>query len=283
MLTPYHAVYGTLYLIFSAFPIVFESERGWSQGISGLSFLGIMTGQITSLVFYSVYLEKRYRRAAAKAGGFLPPEARLIPAMIGSPFLPIGLFWFAWTSQQSVPWIVCIIGSWFFGFGQVLMFLSIINYLVDAYTIYSASVTAANAVLRALFAAALYVSSSLSFLFPAGTNVLHSPLFTTYMYKNLGVQWASSIPAFMSLICTPFPYLFYKYGLQIRVHCRYAAEAKRVLDALQSAARNPSDISSPASGDSSQAATETDNVVGNEIIDRERREKYRKEGEDLSS
>lgn len=114
-------VYGTLYLIFSAFPIVFETERHWSQGVSGLSFVGNMLGQIAALVFYSVYFDVRYRRSLEKNGGFLPPEARLIPANVGCLLLPIGLFWFAWTTYSWIHWIVSLIGSTIFGFGQVLV------------------------------------------------------------------------------------------------------------------------------------------------------------------
>lgn len=33
-------IYGTLYMCFAAFPIVFQQGRGWSPGIGGLSFLG---------------------------------------------------------------------------------------------------------------------------------------------------------------------------------------------------------------------------------------------------
>jgi hypothetical protein len=32
--------YRTLYLLFAAFPIVFQLHRGWSEGIGGLAFLG---------------------------------------------------------------------------------------------------------------------------------------------------------------------------------------------------------------------------------------------------
>jgi hypothetical protein len=30
----------TLYLLFAAFPIVYEQERGWSVGVGGLAFIG---------------------------------------------------------------------------------------------------------------------------------------------------------------------------------------------------------------------------------------------------
>jgi MFS family permease len=34
-------IYGTLYMLFGAFPICFQEVRGWSEGIDGLSFLGV--------------------------------------------------------------------------------------------------------------------------------------------------------------------------------------------------------------------------------------------------
>lgn len=32
-------VYGSLYMCFAAFPVVFQEERGWSQGVGGLAFI----------------------------------------------------------------------------------------------------------------------------------------------------------------------------------------------------------------------------------------------------
>jgi hypothetical protein len=49
------------------------------------------------------------------------------------------------------------------------------------------------------------------------------------MYQNLGIHWASSIPAFLALACVPFPFLFYKYGKPIRLRCKYAAKAAKAL------------------------------------------------------
>lgn len=49
------------------------------------------------------------------------------------------------------------------------------------------------------------------------------------MYQNLGIHWASSIPAFLALMCVPFPFLFYKYGKPIRMRCKFAAEAAEAL------------------------------------------------------
>lgn len=58
------------------------------------------------------------------------------------------------------------------------------------------------------------------------------------MYKNLGIHWASSIPAFLALACVPSPYLFYKYGEAVRMKCKFAAEAARVLEEMRGISTN---------------------------------------------
>ncbi|OAP64666.1 hypothetical protein AYL99_00638 [Fonsecaea erecta] len=207
-------LYGTLYMLFGAFPIVFEEERGWSQGIGGLAFSGVAVGMISG-VLYAIYDNKRYARVEAEQGGEAPAEARLPPAAVGAIAIPIGMFWFAWTNYPSIHWIVCIMASAPFGFGMVNVFLACMNYLIDAYTIYAASVLAANSVLRSLFGAVF-------------------PLFTVQMFHNLGIHWASSIPAFLALACAPFPFVFYKYGESIRMKCKYAAQAHEVMQQIRS-------------------------------------------------
>ncbi|KAM5514799.1 major facilitator superfamily transporter [Fusarium oxysporum f. sp. phaseoli] len=206
-------IYGTLYLCFAAFPIVFQQGRGWSPGIGGLAFTGIAVGMLFA-VTGTILDNKRYARAAEAAGGHASPEARLPPSLVGSILIPVGLFWFAWTNGKDVHWIVSIIGSAFFACGLVTVFLSLLNYLIDSYVVFAASVLAANSILRSLFGAAF-------------------PLFTTYMYNDLGIHWASSIPAFLAVACVPFPFLFYKYGETIRMKCEFAAEAANVLQRMR--------------------------------------------------
>ncbi|KAE8366077.1 major facilitator superfamily domain-containing protein [Aspergillus caelatus] len=198
-------VYGTLYMLFAAYPIVFQMVRGWNQGVGSLPFLGIMIGMLAA-VAYSIIDNKRYVKTDEKHDGFAPPEARLPPCMVASLAIPIGLFWFAWTNYPSIHWMACVAAGAPFGFGMVLVFLSILTYLIDTYTIFAASVLAANSVLRSVFGAVF-------------------PLFTTYMYSDLGIHWASTIPAFLALACVPFPFLFYIYGPKIRLRCKYAAES----------------------------------------------------------
>lgn len=65
-------------MLFAAFPIVYEEGRGWSQGISGLAFLGVAVGMIVA-VAYSIWDNKRYGKLSDEHQGFAPPEARLPP------------------------------------------------------------------------------------------------------------------------------------------------------------------------------------------------------------
>lgn len=185
-----------------------------------MAFFGIMVGMIFA-VLYSIPDNKRYMKTVKRHEGFAPPESRLPPVMVAAVSIPIGLFWFAWTNSPSIHWIVSIIAGAPFGFGIVLIYLGVMSYLIDSYTIYAASVLAANALLRSLFGAVF-------------------PLFTTCMYNGLGIHWASSIPAFLTVACLPFPFILYKFGRQIRERCKYAAESAAHMQKLQQARSRPS-------------------------------------------
>lgn len=209
-------VYATLYMLFEAFPIVYVVHRHWNQGVGGLAFLGVLVGLNAGIV-YSVWDNvTRYRRvtvSATREHTLPPPEARLPPAMIAAVAIPVGLFWFAWTNSPSVHWMASIAAGVPFGFGMMLVFLSVLTYLIDTYSLYSAGVLAANGVLR----------FGLSCAFP---------LFTTYMFQNLGLHWGASIPAFLSVACMPFPFIFYRYGPAIRTRCKYSAISIRFVARL---------------------------------------------------
>ncbi|GAA5934000.1 MFS transporter [Sporobolomyces koalae] len=195
-------IYGVLYLFFGAIPIVFVQDRGWSPGVASLPFIGIGLGMVSAVII-NVFENKRYVRNLIANGGSLPPEARLPLCCFAGVILPVGLFWFAWTTQPSVHWIVPIIASFPFGMSMVLVFLTMFSYLIDVYYVFAASALAANAVLRSL----------LGFAFP---------LFTRYMFANLGTQWALTLLAFLSVLFMPVPFVFYYYGHRIRAKSTFA-------------------------------------------------------------
>jgi hypothetical protein len=88
-------IYGILYGLFAAFPIVFQRHRHFTAGESGLTFLGIGVG-ILIAVLVAPLENRRYMRAAQKCGGHAPPEQRLIGACVAAILLPVSLIWFSW-------------------------------------------------------------------------------------------------------------------------------------------------------------------------------------------
>jgi MFS family permease len=241
LLSLYHAIiYGILYMLFGAFPIVYRQGRGWNEGISGLPFVAVAVGVILAIAYVILFDNKQYMKKVVASGvGYTTPEARLPMCIVGGIALPIGLFWFAWTNSPSLPWAASVVGSIPFGFGMVLIFLSIMNYLIDSYTIFAASVLAGNGIIRSIFGAAF-------------------PLFTKQMYAGLGIHWASSVPAFLAVACIPLPFFFYKYGASIRKKCKYAAQADAFMQRIrnQQAAKAQNDqAAGEESTDTSRAAT----------------------------
>ncbi|KAF2276256.1 MFS multidrug transporter-like protein [Westerdykella ornata] len=239
-------VYGILYLLFGAFPIVYRG-RGWNEGVAGLPFIGVAIGMFFALVFVLTYDNVRYQRCIKNSpNGVATPEDRLPSAMVGGLVLPIGLFWFSWTNSPSLPWPASVAAAIPFGFGMLLVFLSLFSYLVDAYTVFAASVLAGSGVLRSLFGAAF-------------------PLFTFQMYRNLGIHWASMIPAFLSVACAVFPFILYKYGATIRKKCKYAAEAEAFMERMRAraAALAAATAAEPESETSSGTAAVNDQDADN--------------------
>jgi hypothetical protein len=43
---------------------------------------------------------------------------------------------------------------------------------------------------------------------------------------NLGDSWATTLPAFITLACSPIPFLFVRYGKVIRSRSHYAPSAR---------------------------------------------------------
>ncbi|KAF3892091.1 Vitamin B6 transporter bsu1 [Trichophyton interdigitale] len=195
-------LYGLLYMFFVAYPIVYEEGKGYSASTTGLMFIPLAIGVVSSAVFAPL-INKHYLTLVAKYNGKPPAETRLIPMMLSCWFIPIGIFIFAWTSYPHLHWIGPAIGGFPVGFGFIFLYNSCNNYLVDTYQHQAASALAAKTFLRSIWGACCV-------------------LFTTQMYGRLGDQWASSLIAFLALACCAIPFVFYYKGDSIRRHSKYA-------------------------------------------------------------
>lgn len=189
-------IYGLLYVWFESFTIVFIDIYHFNLGEEGLAFVGILVGALIVMPCYFLWLYL-VQEPQFNENGEIKPEKRLPPACVGAFCIPICMFWFGWTSRESVHWVVPIIGSGFFTVGAFLLFNCVLNYLGDAYPEYAASVFAGNDFIRSSFGAGF-------------------PLFAGAMYNRLGVAWATSLLGFLSIAFIPIPFVLYFYGEGIR-------------------------------------------------------------------
>lgn len=107
---------GILYLFFGAFPFVFEGAFGFNLWQTGCTFLGMLVGMVFGVLSSSRWVKIR-ERLVEKNGGKTEPEFRLPSVIVGSVFVTVGLFWFAWTTFSWLHWILPIIGSAMFASG----------------------------------------------------------------------------------------------------------------------------------------------------------------------
>jgi DHA1 family multidrug resistance protein-like MFS transporter len=222
-------IYGILYLFITAYPLVFVGVHGFNSGQSGLTFFGMICGQIIAGLAV-VAQQPWYTRKLAANNGIPVPEWRLPSAMAGGISFAIGIFWFGWTGHTSdVHWAVPAASGVFTGFGIMSIFLQLLNYIVDAYLMFAASAIGGNTFLRSLAGAGF-------------------PLFARQMFNGMGIQWASTLLGCVALVLSPIPFIFYFYGAKIREKSNYAPTFPSPAAAAAAAAPDTSEDVSEKSG-----------------------------------
>ncbi|KAL7790618.1 major facilitator superfamily domain-containing protein [Trichoderma afarasin] len=198
LLSTYLALeYGLLYLFFTTIPSVFKDKYGFSTGLSGLAYLGIGIGFMGGLVLTALTNDRIMAKMAQRNGGKFEPEMRLPMMIFYAAFCPISFFWYGWTTDKGVHWIVPIIGMVPFGFGLMGLYLPIQTYIIDSYPAHAASGSAVLVASRSLLGALL-------------------PLAGPRLFASLGLGWGNSLLGFISLAFIPVTILFSRYGRAIR-------------------------------------------------------------------
>lgn len=167
-------IYGIYYGFFEAFPLTYIGIYGFNLGELGVVYvccfgLGCLFGIVTYVAYQWYYLEPDLRKR-----GMREQEHRLVPALFYVWLLPISLFWFGWTANRDVHWVVSILGIVFFAYGAFVLMQCVFMYLPLTYPRYAASLFAANDIFRSAFA--------------AGSIIYAHP-----MYVNLGIGKGCSI------------------------------------------------------------------------------------------
>lgn len=195
----YQAIlFGTNYSLYTNFEDIWGTNGyGYSTTGVGLMYLGFGAGFLIAVLFVVPRIDTVYNKLTARNNGHALPEFRLPLANIGSVFIPLGLFWFAWCIEYRVHWFPTVLSNVFFGLGQVTVFNTVQNYYIDSFAKYAASAIAAGAVFRSLIGGVI-------------------PLFASGLFERLGYGWGISVFGFVSLALSPSPVLFYYFGERLR-------------------------------------------------------------------
>lgn len=210
--------FGQIYLLTEAVPIIY-SQFNFNRQQQSLAFIpigiGFILGGITR--FNDIRIVRRIR---AK-GQTLAPEDKMRGFWMGAPVLAISLWWFAWSIPPHVitHWVVSMIPLIGVGLATTEFDCTLSGYLTDSYTIYTASAFAALEIVRATISGAL-------------------PLFTPQLYQALDPNRATSLLAAAATLFCVAPFIFWKYGTELRQRskfAKYSLALSKSLDAHPSA------------------------------------------------
>ncbi|GFF22015.1 uncharacterized transporter C36.01c [Aspergillus udagawae] len=191
------------FLFLSVIPITFEEKKGWSEGLAGLPYIALCIG--TTLGFALNFLQiRKYRSIVADPAREATAEARLYGAMLGSMWLPIGLFIYSFTQYKELHWIGPVIALVLITIGIFFIFESCYSFTSDCYGENSSSAIAGQGFMRNTLGAV-------------------SPLFASQFFHNVGSQYAGLLLAVVATLLTLIPFVFYWYGPRLRARSKLAA------------------------------------------------------------
>jgi MFS family permease len=172
-------------LAFSAYTLVLSSYAAlWiaryeqSELISSLHYISIALGSTIAGQIGSRFMDGVYSMLSARNNGEGIPEYRIPYLLPGILLMPVGLFWYGWSAERKLHWVMVDVGTLIFTLGSFVASQAIMAYQLSEFREFSAS---ANAASRGI----PYV---LAFAFP---------IFAPDLYDGLGYGWGNSILGFV--------------------------------------------------------------------------------------
>ncbi|KAI1373221.1 putative florfenicol exporter [Hypoxylon crocopeplum] len=192
--------FGIYTFMLSTFATLWIDRYGESALIGSLHYISFsigfcITAQVGGRIMDIIYKRLRNR---PKYKGEGRPEFR-VPYMVpGVLFIPAGLFWYGWSAEYRITWVMVDLGAIVFTCGSSILAQALLAYTLDLFGNLGAS---ANAATR-LFS---YV---LGFVFP---------IFAPQLYERLGYGWGNSLLAFIFVaLGVPVPLFLWVWGEKLR-------------------------------------------------------------------
>lgn len=209
--------WAVLYLTFGSIPLVFSTSHNFSLQQSGAVFTALCVGATLATILSicqdhwlasylsSIKSDEKKSNWLSRNLDLSKPESRLYFTCIESFLLPIGLFWFGWSSFPQTHWIVPALAIGCATMGIYSIYLAGFNYLADTYHRYASSAIAAQSFCRNILGGVF-------------------PLVTVQMFKGLTFQGAASLLGGIAVLLSTVPWVLCFYGNTIRARSRFASE-----------------------------------------------------------
>lgn len=159
-------LYGIIYILYTTFPDLYTNIYHQTEGMVGLHYIAMGIGMVIAAEGFTLVNDRIFAFLKAKNNGVPLPEFR-VPFMAPATLLIAGgLFWYGWSAQHKLHWVMPDIGSGLFCAGAVICGVSANAYMIDTYGKFSASALAAVGTLRSLTAFGFPLFAPYVYVFP---------------------------------------------------------------------------------------------------------------------
>lgn len=196
-------LYAIFYSFFEFFPLVYGNIYGMNPGQIGLMFLTVVIYITIAGVPYALYIHFVINKSL-RAGKTMTPEDRLLPALVASLLIPVGLFLFAWTSRPSIHFMVPTIGVGLVTGGTILILQCVFVYITLGYPQFAASLFSGNGFAKAMVA-------------------FCGVLWSHPLYESLGVAYGMTLMGALCAVCVVGMGVLYYFGHVLRSRSRFSA------------------------------------------------------------
>ncbi|CAN9444665.1 unnamed protein product [Alternaria alternata] len=185
-------------LVLSTYASLWIEKYGQSELTSSLHYISIAIGATLCGQLGGRIMDWWYRDLTKRTGGKCVPEFR-IPYMVpGMVIMPAGLFWYGWSAERTLHWMMVDIGVIIFTLGSFIVNQATIAHMIEEFGQFAAS---AGAGVRS-------VSYGLAFVFP---------IFAPNLYKTLGYGWGNSTLGLVAIgLGLPACAVLWYWGAKIR-------------------------------------------------------------------
>lgn len=139
-----------MYILLSTYPALWTNTYHEGLGTGGLNYISLGLGFWLSAQITAPLNDRIYRALKRRNNGIGKPEFRVPLLFVGAVLSPAGLFIYGWCADRKTHWIGPNIGALTFCAGSIIIHQCSQTYLIDVYTLYAASATAAVVVLRSM-------------------------------------------------------------------------------------------------------------------------------------